>query len=176
MNINTLFDFNLYLVGLSGTGKSTCGRLLSDKLRLTFIDLDKEISKTEKVPIPQIFELKGEQYFRTLETSILEFFSENTKQVVATGGGIVENYSNIQIMKNTGKMVWLKASPVQISKRLSFKYADPRPLLGDFPDVTTISKMLKRRQHLYSEAELAIDTNKNSPSQIVTILSKFLQH
>jgi len=67
MKISTGFDYNLYLVGLSGTGKSTCGKILSQRLSLTFIDLDKEIIKNEKTSISNIFKYKGEKYFRKIE-------------------------------------------------------------------------------------------------------------
>jgi shikimate kinase len=175
MKISTGFDYNLYLVGLSGTGKSTCGKILSQKLSLTFIDLDKEIIKNEKTSISNIFKNKGEKYFRKIENNILKKYSKKINCIIATGGGIVENYSNIEIMKNTGKIIWLRASPKQISKRLNSKYAEHRPLLGETPKVENIAEMLEKRQHLYNKAEFKIDTNKNSPNEIATTLSKLLQ-
>lgn len=175
MKISNGFDYNLYLVGLSGTGKSTCGKILSQRLNLTFIDLDKEITKTEKTSISNIFKNKGEKYFRKIENNILEKYSKKINCIIATGGGIVENYSNIEIMKKTGKIIWLRASPKEISKRLNSKYAEHRPLLGETPKVENIDEMLEKRQKLYNKAEFKIDTNKNSPNEIATTLSKLLQ-
>ena len=175
MKISNGFDYNLYLVGLSGTGKSTCGKILSQRLNMIFIDLDKEIIRKEKTSISNIFKNKGEKYFRKIENNILEKYSKKIYCIIATGGGIVENYSNIKLMKKTWKIILLTASPKQISKRLNSKYAEHRPLLGGTPKVENIAEMLEKRQHLYNKAEFKIDTNKNSPNEIATTLSKLLQ-
>ncbi|MBM31777.1 MAG: shikimate kinase [Chloroflexi bacterium] len=168
------FDYNLYLIGLSGTGKTTCGRILSEKLNFIFIDLDKEISKNENTSITEIFLKKGEKYFRKIESSLLEKFSKKKNHIISTGGGIIENNSNMRIMKNSGKIIWLTASPKEISKRLSSKYAEKRPLLGDSPNIQTISQMLEKREFLYNQAEFKINTDNNSPTQVVKNLSKLL--
>ena len=174
MKDNHEFDYNLYLIGLSGTGKSTCGKMLSQKLNLIFIDLDKEITKKEKTPISEIFLKKGEKYFRKIETSLLEKFSKKKNHIISTGGGIVENNYNMEVMKNSGKVIWLTASPINITKRLNSKYAEYRPLLGNSPNVKIISQMLEKRKLVYNQAEFKINTNNNSPSEVVKKLSKLL--
>ena len=77
-------------------------------------------------------------------------------------------------MKNSGKVIWLTASPINITKRLNSKYAEYRPLLGNSPNVKIISQMLEKRKLVYNQAEFKINTNNNSPSEVVKKLSKLL--
>ena len=121
MKDNHEFDYNLYLIGLSGTGKSTCGKMLSQKLNLIFIDLDKEIIKKEKTPISEIFLKKGEKYFRKIETSLLEKFSKKKNHIISTGGGIVESNYNMEEEEPKADMIMIPTTSANNSNSANCK-------------------------------------------------------
>ena len=91
---------NIYLTGFSCTGKTTVGKLMSKKNGLTFVDLDEEIEISQHDSIPNIFSNLGEDYFRDVETLVLEEASLNEKSVISTGGGLPTIARNRKIMNN----------------------------------------------------------------------------
>ena len=116
---------NIYLIGMMGSGKSTVGKILAEKMELLFIDLDSEIEKTGGKSVSEIFNQDGEDHFRKLESEELKQYSES---VVACGGGIILDEENRQYINENGVAVLLTASMDELFKRLSdsnnrFKYA-----------------------------------------------------
>lgn len=100
----------LYLTGFMGSGKTSAGKALADKLGYDFADMDSLIAEQEGKTIAEIFESQGEQRFRQLESAMLKHLSERKKCVISTGGGIAEDEENIALMKETGMPVWLHSS------------------------------------------------------------------
>ncbi|MFA5159182.1 MAG: shikimate kinase [Candidatus Omnitrophota bacterium] len=141
---------NVYLIGMMGSGKTVTGKVLADLLSYVFVDLDAEIQAREERSIPEIFAGSGETYFRDVESSVLEYFSKQNGQVIATGGGIVLCEENVQCMKKTGKVVLLKASAESLWQRV--RYSKDRPLLDKPDPFGALRKILSNRGIFYEKA------------------------
>ncbi|MCK9468736.1 MAG: shikimate kinase [Porticoccaceae bacterium] len=157
---------NLYLVGPMGVGKTTIGRLLAQKLGRVFVDLDEEIEQRSGASIPWIFDVEGEAGFRRREAELLKELSAGRNLVLSTGGGVVLNPDNRQLLKATGIVVFLNASVEQLYQR-TLKDRK-RPLL-QVPDRRQVIERLKRdRDPLYREvAHLVFDVGHRN-SRIAT--------
>ncbi|MCM8795400.1 MAG: shikimate kinase [Candidatus Omnitrophica bacterium] len=164
---------NIYLVGFMGTGKTAVGRELAKKKKWQFMDLDELIALREKQTIVDIFAKKGEAYFRRTETKILKEVSSQNKFVVACGGGIVINSENIKVMKETGIIICLTATPQVILKRTSGSTA--RPLLNVKDPKQQIELLLKLRAPYYAQADVMIDTSDLSIKEVVEKIDKLIQ-
>jgi shikimate kinase len=160
---------NLYLVGYRCTGKTIVGRLLSDAMGWTFVDMDNELVVETGIPIEDIVASKGWEHFRDIEARLLKRLSETKSQVIATGGGVVTVSSNVTAMRATGKVVWLQASPAAIAERM---VADKntvlqRPPLHGQDSLTEIEDILRERLHLYKQAmDFQVDTDGLSPTDV----------
>jgi len=154
---------NIFLVGFMGSGKSTIGRLLAEKLNMKFIDIDKEIEKKEGKSIKDIFKEKGESYFRELEKKEIELFSEKSGYVVSTGGGLGANKDNMEKMKKNGIVIWLDVSLEEVLKRCGND--KNRPLL-QLP-FEELKKLYEERKKIYSLADIHIDVNSKTPQEIL---------
>lgn len=141
---------NIYLIGMMGSGKTATGKVLADLLGYAFVDLDAEIQTKEGRPIPEIFSGSGEPYFRDVESSVLEYFSKQSEQVIATGGGIVLREENVRRMKKTGKVVLLKASAESLWQRV--RYSKDRPLLNKPDPFGALQQILSDRGSFYENA------------------------
>jgi len=163
---------NIYLTGFSCTGKTTVGKLMSKKNGLTFIDLDEEIELSEHESIPNIFSNLGEEYFRGVETLVLEEASLNEKSVISTGGGLPTIARNRKIMNKTGVVILLTASAETIFNRLNqeireFGRESYRPVIDQNSDkLQGIIQVLKSRESSYQLADICIDTENKTPDQI----------
>lgn len=142
---------NVILIGFMGCGKSTIGKRLSYVLRKPFLDTDRMIEKKEDMTISELFDRKGEEYFRDMETAcIKELMKESGEYVIAVGGGIVLREENRRLLKKLGKVVYLRADADTIYERL--KKDNTRPLLqGDNPR-EKIRTMMAQRSDIYEEA------------------------
>jgi shikimate kinase len=148
---------NIVLIGFMGTGKSTVGRFLAEKLSWDLVDTDHYIEKQEGMTIPELFSTKGETYFREIETRAIREIMGRTKQVVATGGGAVLAETNRTCMKQNGYVVALTASLETILLRVGGDRN--RPLLqGKATEV--VPQLLERRKHAYDFADLRIATDR----------------
>ncbi len=165
------------LIGYMGSGKSHISKILSDKLDFKLIDLDKEISKRNKSTIPEIFEKKGEIYFRKLEREILEEILASEENVVLSlGGGTPVYYNNMEIINHNSKSVFLRASVGTLTGRLS-KQKEKRPLIANIDDENLaefIAKHLFERNPFYSKAQYQVNTDQRSPEDIVNEIAEKL--
>ncbi|REC41761.1 shikimate kinase [Chryseobacterium sp. 5_R23647] len=158
------------LVGYMGSGKSHISKILSDKINFKLIDLDKEISRRNKLTIPEIFEKKGEIYFRKLERETLEEILATQENIVLSlGGGTPVYYNNMEIINNNSASVFLRASISTLAERIS-KQKEKRPLIAkianeDLPEF--IAKHLFERNVYYSKAQLSINTDQKNPEDII---------
>ncbi|MCX5709171.1 MAG: shikimate kinase, partial [Candidatus Omnitrophica bacterium] len=151
---------NIYLVGFMGTGKTSVGKELAKKTKRHFVDLDELIELREKRSIADIFSKSGEPYFRKTESKALKEVSCEKNFVVGCGGGIVLDKNNIKVMKKTGLVVCLKATPQVILKRVCG--CAHRPLLNVADQKKRITHLLKLRAPYYAKANKVIDTSKIS--------------
>lgn len=155
----------VYLIGYRASGKTTAGRALASRLCREFVDTDHLIEAEAGREIAVIFEESGEDAFRQIETGILGKICERSRRgeelVVATGGGIVLRTENVQNMRDSGKVVWLRASAAVLGKRIG---ADPatgrnRPPLSGDSAVAEVEDVLRGRHPLYeAAADCIVDT------------------
>ena len=145
---------NLYLIGMMGSGKSSTGRPLAQRLGYGFVDADGVVEALAGRPIPQIFETDGEQGFRTLERQVLQAIGERHSLVVATGGGVITQPENWGVL-HQGIVIWLAPERDQLLARLQ---QDPgaRPLLEERDPAAALDALLETRTPLYAEADLRI--------------------
>ncbi len=137
-----------------GCGKSTCGRTLSKELLLPYMDTDKEIERRTGKKISEIFVDSGEEYFRSLETSLLEELSEGTEYkdgVISLGGGCPVRDINRLLFRRIGTVVYLRATPELLIKRL-MKSRKSRPLLQTEDPEKKILELFNYRDPLYMDA------------------------
>ena len=158
------------LVGYMGSGKSHISKILSDKINFKLIDLDKEISRRNKLTIPEIFEKKGEIYFRKLERETLEEILATQENIVLSlGGGTPVYYNNMEIINNNSASIFLRASIATLAERIS-KQKEKRPLIAKIADEDLpefIAKHLFERNVYYSKAQLSINTDQKDPEDII---------
>ena len=161
-----------YLIGMMGSGKSSVGKLLANKLQFSIIDIDKEIEKDEKLSIKEIFEKKGENYFREIESKYL--LRKRNSAVVSCGGGIILNKKNREFLKTSGYTIYLKSSIPTLEKRLLNK--NSRPLLNNDNLKKTLINIYNKRKTLYtSTANTTIITDKRSVKEVCELIIKKLK-
>ncbi|CCY62532.1 shikimate kinase [Clostridium sp. CAG:967] len=157
---------NIILIGMMGSGKTTIGAALSEKLSdFQYIDIDNEIEKGTQKKISEIFLQHGEPYFRMLETDKIKKFCTGEKRIISAGGGAFENEENRKIMLNNGNVIYLKASPEEIYNRI--KNEVHRPLLKKNFSIEKIEFIMKNREKNYKKAHFTINTTAKTPQVIV---------
>jgi len=164
MVIKNKISENIYLIGFMGAGKTSVGKILAEKLRLEYCDLDELIEAECGKTISSIFSDHGEAFFRELESKTLRSVSQNGGQIVATGGGVVLRQSNWKIMKEEGITIYLKASPDVLWSRI--KNDTSRPLLQVEKPFEKVRELLSFRMPLYEKADIVIETENKSPENI----------
>ena len=166
----------VYLIGFSGTGKSSVARLIAQALRWSFIDMDEEIESSYGKSISEIFQTKGEKWFRDEESKLLNNISVKNKHIISTGGGVPVKDQNMNLMLKTGYVICLDASVDQIVARLSI-LAGKDNKLSDRPKITNlsvedISNFKSERANIYSMANFTINTNHLTVEQVTNELLK----
>ena len=170
----------IFLIGYRGTGKSSVGKKLAKILGFKFIDTDFYIQNKQKQTISSIVHKNGWNFFRNLEKKILnEVVQAENNFIISTGGGIIENSLNVEIMKKNGAIIWLKANPDTIFERISKdKDSDHlRPALSSSSVYDEIKEVLARRIPIYEKAsDYFVDTDNLKIDDVVkNINSNFLQ-
>ena len=161
---------NIFIVGFSGTGKSTVGREVAKALGWSFVDTDDVIAETAGQSIEAIFATHGEARFRDMERRALALTCEGERQVVATGGGIMEDERNRRLMDLNGATVLLEAKPTTIHRRLleeQSESAEPpvRPMLESDEPLDRIRSLKAARQVNYTRARWTVRTDGLTPAQ-----------
>lgn len=165
-----------------GAGKSTLGPILANTLGWDFFDLDREVEKLCKKKVREIFQQEGEEAFRQYESGVLTELSEGANLVISLGGGTIADDDNLRFMKSHGFIIHLKTSPDIAYERLKFKRDRPNLLLEGDDEPTKgmlldkINEILSERIKYYNQADIEIDTDKNSVGktvdEIVRMISK----
>ena len=164
---------NLALIGMSGTLKSTVGRRLAKKLQLLFIDTDDMIEFETGRSIPEIFELAGEDYFRSLERKLVASLSDYDGAVISTGGGIGADDENMRALSEHCTVIWLDATPRTNFYRLK-NTKRTRPKLEPFSLKKVEELCLLRKADYARHADVKIDTDFCNASRVAQKITDFL--
>ena len=158
------------LLGYMGVGKSHISKILSTELNFKLVDLDREISNKDQLPIQEIFKKKGEIYFRKLERTLLEDILETKESIVLSlGGGTPVYYDNMELINSKSESFYLHASIPTLHERILLQ-KDKRPLVAHIADDNLqefIAKHLFERAPYYNKAHHRIVTDKKNPEHVV---------
>ncbi len=157
----------IYLIGFMGTGKSSVSRALGKRTGNLVLDLDAEIVKKAGKSIPEIFADEGEESFRELETEVLRTYAYSSPAIIACGGGTILKDENIEIMKETGVIILLTATPATVLKRVA--HDKNRPLLQGKKSIEGITELMDARLPRYEKAaDISIATDDLTTKQIAS--------
>jgi shikimate kinase len=160
---------NLWLIGYRCTGKTTVGRILAEAAGLRFVDADVALTREIGQSISAFVSENGWPAFRREESRILQQLSREDEQVAATGGGVILDPANVQIMRETGTVVWLTARPETILSRLGEDpgTAENRPALTEQALSAEVRATLAEREPLYANAaHHSVETDGRGPGEI----------
>ena len=166
----------IYLTGFMGTGKSTILNSLHEKCGFQKVEMDEQIAAEEGMSIPSIFQEKGEDYFRSLETDLVKRISRMDQVVVSCGGGTVMRQCNVDVMKENGIIVLLTATPETVYDRV--KGSHNRPLLEQNMNPEYIAKLMEERRPRYeAAADIKVQTDGRTSREICTeIMEKITEY
>ncbi len=153
-----------FLIGFMGSGKSHWGKIWAAQYKLGFIDMDEEIEMIERKSVTEIFESKGEDYFREVEAKLLRTYTELESTIIACGGGTPCFHDNMQWMNDHGLTIYLTSTPEDILRRL-IKGQQQRPLIKKLNQAELlffIEKKLKEREPFYSQANIILDSESTT--------------
>lgn len=150
---------HLILVGLPGSGKSTVGPAVAERLRRAFLDFDAEIERREGMSIRDIFGAKGEGYFRDRERELTEELREFGRMVLAPGGGWAADSTRVGLLCPPARMLYLKVRPETALKRLGADTGS-RPLLSRPDPIGELRRLLAERSAAYERANWVVDTER----------------
>jgi len=176
---------NIYICGFMGAGKTTTAKVLSDRIHLPVFEMDEILESKFHLPISDYFDSYGEERFRREESELLKLISESGPAIVSCGGGITLNEDNIEIMRETGSVVVLEATPETIRERTKDTFTRPllkqsanneddlelflpsNSLMFEKEMISRIEKMMKRREASYKKAgNLFIQTDEKTPDVV----------
>ena len=167
-------DYNIFLIGFMGAGKSTIARSLVQKLNFPLIEMDERTVKEQGMPISEIFDRYGEEHFRDIESELVKTIGTLEPSVVSCGGGTVLRPENVENMKKSGKIVFLTATPQTIYERV--KNSSDRPILNGHMNVPYIAELMEKRRPVYEgAAELTISTDGKSREEIADEIIRRLE-
>ena len=160
-----LFNYNIFLIGFMGAGKSTISDYLKNALAMDVVEMDQCIVERQGMSISDIFETYGEEYFRELETNLLIEMQSRSNVVVSCGGGVPMRERNVVEMKKNGRVVLLTAKPETILERVKDNH--DRPLLENNKNVSFIADLLEKRRAKYeAAADIVVETDGKSELEI----------
>ena len=163
----------IFLIGPMGSGKSTIGKVLSEKLEYDFYDTDKLVEKVVGKKIKEIFDQNGEQYFRLKESEELDKTRKLKNAVIATGGGIIENEKNRLFLKEEKKVIFLDSSIERQYDRT--KESQKRPLLNNGDSMKILKNLYQKRLSFYQEvSKLKISMDNLTEGKIYEKILDFL--
>ena len=160
----------VYLVGFMGAGKTTIGRALAAQLGWSFVDLDTEIERSQKMPVRDIFSKSGEAHFRRIEREQLKNLSGRPRVVIALGGGATVDPENRLIIDSTGPSVWLNVPFDTAARRVSMD--GTRPL---FKDPEHAERLYETRLPIYRLARIHVLADNRPPAEIAGEVAMRLQ-
>ena len=156
------------LIGMMGSGKTSCGSILAKKLNIRFLDIDTIIETEENLKISEIFNKFGERYFRLIEEKIIflkinQYLTKNCKAIISLGGGGFESNKTREFLLKNTKVIWLNTDIKVLSKRVGNAFNRPM-IRGDVE--TNIEKLLNKRIKNYQKSHLKINTDNLSINEL----------
>ena len=165
INVN---KFNIVLIGMPMSGKTTLGKMLASAFNKEFIDIDKEIVKKENMSINEIFEIKGEEYFRKIEKEYYKEYAKKNGLIISTGGGIVKNIESIDRLKENGMVIFIDR---KIEKMI---INNKRPLSKSKEDII---KLYNERYNLYlKHSDKKITNNGSKKRAVIYMVEAFYEY
>jgi shikimate kinase len=165
---------HIFLIGYRGSGKTSVGKCLADRLRRPFVDTDLWIELHSQRSIPELFESDGEEAFRNWETTAIEQLPEYPPMVVSLGGGSILRAENRELLRQNGTIIWLRAAPRVLAERIAVDASRGllRPsLTGDDP-IIEIEQVLASREPLYrSSCDWELETADRTPSELALAIA-----
>ena len=164
------------LLGLRGAGKSSLGIRLAETLGVPFVELDREVEREAGSDLGAVFSIYGQDAYRRFERRALErVLRQHDRAVIATGGSLVTDQDNYDLLRDRCYCVWLKASPEEHMSRV-ISQGDMRPFKGRSAALDEIRRLLSDRDRLYARADAILDTSgkavRNSLAQLRNLVSK----
>ena len=164
---------NLILIGMMGSGKSTIGSLISEKLNVKFIDIDSVLEDVTKMKIAEIFEKKGEIFFRNLEEKITLKLLNSTNNVISLGGGgFINEKIRKEVLKNNFSF-WLNCDTQTLLNRI--KKNQKRPIAFNLSD-SKLTELILKRTKIYSKAQFKINCHRLTKIEIAEKILKVYEH
>jgi shikimate kinase len=164
---------NLVLIGYRATGKTSVGAELARVLNRPFVDLDLVLVAEAGRSVAEIVAQGGWEEFRRREKELVARYGQKSGQILATGGGAILDPQNVQILRENGFLVWLKADPETIRKRLSLDKSSVsnRPSLTEADYLAEVERVLRQRESLYQEAaDMEVETDGISIAQVAAAI------
>ena len=164
------------LLGLRGAGKTTIGRRLARRLRVSFVELDRRVERAAGLSLAEIFALHGEEYYRRLERETLERVLDEAggrRLVLAVGGGLVTSPETYGLLRRRALTVWLRADPEDHWNRV-VQQGDRRPMAEHPEAMAELRRLLAARQRLYAEADGTVDTSRLGVQGTVQAVARLL--
>lgn len=166
----------VYLTGFMGSGKSTVGPLVAERLGYRFIDLDERVESAAGRSAAELFAQRGEASFRALETAVLSQVMDEEEVVIATGGGALISDATMTMAKAGGHVVYLRVRPQTLLERLQAN--ETRPLLHDETGkplsgaelLERIEEILDRRRRFYEQADTTIEAEGMTPPDLAATI------
>ncbi len=166
-------DKPIVLIGMMGTGKSVIGQKLARTLSMDFVDTDKIIEERAGMAISDIFEVFGEDKFRSSEKNTIRDSLSQKNVVISTGGGAILNTQTRELLENNAITIWLNAEIQTLVDRV--KNDKNRPLLNGQNLKKRLTELLNEREAFYEIAHMHISTDKKSPDKIVNNIIQELE-
>jgi shikimate kinase len=156
---------HLILVGLPGVGKTTIGKAAARQLGRRFLDFDQEIERRSGMEVREIFRLKGEDHFRALELELTKELSTASGMVLSPGGGWITQHGSVELLRSSGRIIYLRASPEAVARRL--RKVETRPLLAGRDPVVALRELYEKRRALYETADTVLDTERLARQELI---------
>ena len=157
----------IILIGMPGSGKSSIGKVLAEKMNIKFIDLDNELELAMNKKVTELFSTLGEPGFRKMEHEVLKRILPDNKFVLACGGGTPCFHSNMDLIKASGLSFYLFTDVNELEMRLKNNISE-RPLLNQSKNLlSTLEKLSSKRELFFGRADFLMNCTKKNPAQIV---------